>query len=613
MKSKLIRTSVDSLVHFNDNGLLVPFKGNPIVGPLQEPIVLQQFNTPNGNEYYITKVSDNTTARKTAKRCLREEDTFDFEAYTGHILGINSKGSLVYRLENKFNLKPKSKIQYLSAEPDLSAIREDTFEGNDYTVVPVIALVEGVIQCMTCPTPELALAKEFANPVEAWNGRPVTMGHPLSGGEPVSASDPKVLENESIGVVFNSKLLENPNRLYAELWLNKSKINSIGDRAKDYLDRILAGNKVEVSTGYFAEVSDIKGEFKGKKYLAVQSNIKPDHIAVLGADEKGACSWEMGCGTPRSNSCGSTCDCAPCMESTKKANKKLADEAIKRHRAAIELNFTTNSKLSFQDTKTAVATALIKLEPNLLWINALYDNIVVYEVFSDMDIRQRTYSIADDGLGAVTFGDDVTIVRPVTQFVPAKNGEKMDKKGLIDSIISNASNQFAEADREFLNGLTEAQLAKFAAVNNADETDETDENEEKEETSTPETNQAPANFEAWMNSAPVEVRQIVTEALTHRKSARKALIKRVLAIKDCKFTEEELSGFDLKMLEKLASMGQAAAAKPHDFAGLGHLIDDSYEGEEDEAVPPTPKVFELKKTVPYKNMGVSKLEKAAAK
>ena len=58
------------------------------------------------------------------------------------------------------------------------SFRTEKFAGRDYMVVPVVALVEGVIQGVNAANPELALASEFGKFPAGWNGRPVVMDHP---------------------------------------------------------------------------------------------------------------------------------------------------------------------------------------------------------------------------------------------------------------------------------------------------------------------------------------------------------------------------------------------------------------------------------------------------
>ena len=58
------------------------------------------------------------------------------------------------------------------------ASRRETFNGVEHLVVPLVALVEGVLQSSNAETPELALASEFGKHFKGWNGRPVVVNHP---------------------------------------------------------------------------------------------------------------------------------------------------------------------------------------------------------------------------------------------------------------------------------------------------------------------------------------------------------------------------------------------------------------------------------------------------
>ena len=57
---------------------------------------------------------------------------------------------------------------------------------------------------------------------------------------------------------------------------------------------------MEVSTGLFTENEEVHGEFRGKPYIAVARNYRPDHLAWL-PDQIGACSLAAGCGTLKLN------------------------------------------------------------------------------------------------------------------------------------------------------------------------------------------------------------------------------------------------------------------------------------------------------------------------
>src|SRR5581483_1694069 len=193
--------------------------------------------------------------------------------------------------------------------------RSETLFGRDYIVVPVVALVEGVIQGMASDGPELALAEEFARFPAGWDGRPVVMSHPTQNGKPVSANSPQVLKDYQIGFLFNSR--RDGQKLKQEAWIDTELAANLNDDSKEVLQRLKDGKPIEVSTGYFAQIEEATGKFNLKSYQGIQRNVVPDHLAFLPNGTLGACSNKDGCGAPRVNqgefrvntSCEGECQC----------------------------------------------------------------------------------------------------------------------------------------------------------------------------------------------------------------------------------------------------------------------------------------------------------------
>lgn len=171
--------------------------------------------------------------------------------------------------------------------------RTEMLDGREYLVVPTTIIVAGVLNG------ELVPVEEIAANVGGWNGRPIPVRHPQNAaGDYISANAPDVIERQVVGQLFNARF--DTDRLRAEMWLDVAKVNSLGGLALDALKRIQAGDVVEVSTGYFAQVEETPGEYNGQPYMAIQHNLIPDHIALL-PNEIGACSIEDGCGANRTN------------------------------------------------------------------------------------------------------------------------------------------------------------------------------------------------------------------------------------------------------------------------------------------------------------------------
>ena len=169
-------------------------------------------------------------------------------------------------------------------------VRRDVFEGQDYLVVPVVMIVEGVLNGAMVPQ------SEFGRHVQSWNGRPVPVLHPEENGAAISANRPDIIERNTIGQIFNAR--SEGGKLKAEAWVNVAKAQRLG--YGDLVVQLEAGDVIEVSTGYFADDENKSGEFNGVPYHVIHRNLRPDHLALL-PGQIGACSAKDGCGT-RNNS-----------------------------------------------------------------------------------------------------------------------------------------------------------------------------------------------------------------------------------------------------------------------------------------------------------------------
>lgn len=169
--------------------------------------------------------------------------------------------------------------------------RRETRHGQEFLVVPVVALREGVLN------DELMLAEEFSHGFDAWNGRAVTIGHPELDGENVSANTPGMLDAIAVGQLFNTGI--NGDRMVSEMWIDLSRVPLV-DGGPQAVKQFESAILTDVSTAYLRDLEEKPGTFKGEAHNGIQRNIKPDHLAIL-LDEEGACSIKDGCGAPRIN------------------------------------------------------------------------------------------------------------------------------------------------------------------------------------------------------------------------------------------------------------------------------------------------------------------------
>lgn len=197
--------------------------------------------------------------------------------------------------------------RHLRLSGAVGALRSAQFEGRDHLVIPVVALVEGVIWPTGADAPEFVPAELLAKAPMGWNGEPAVMGHPFEGPRPVSANEPQTLERVAFGRLFHASSPDevlDTRRLTVEAWLDPAAAERCGPEAVDVLRRLEAaargeGDPVEVSIGAFVSVERRAGVFDGKRYAAVWMELVPDHLAFLSAGATGACSVEAGCGAPR--------------------------------------------------------------------------------------------------------------------------------------------------------------------------------------------------------------------------------------------------------------------------------------------------------------------------
>jgi len=175
--------------------------------------------------------------------------------------------------------------------------RHVTLDGRPHTVVPVVALLEGVIHASNSPQREFVSEAVLAASVDEWEGRPLVFNHPQMRGERLSATDPA--GNAAVfGQVRNARM--KGTKLAFDAYIDDELAKAVG--ADDIVQKALAGTPMEVSVGVYTVLDQVGGTYGGKEYSARWARIYPDHFAVLPPGVPGACSVEMGCGLARAAS-----------------------------------------------------------------------------------------------------------------------------------------------------------------------------------------------------------------------------------------------------------------------------------------------------------------------
>lgn len=506
----------------------------------------------------------------------------------------------------------------IQASPDVGSIRTAQLQDKEYTVIPCIALVEGVLWPSNAPHPELALAEEFGRFAEGWNGRPVMMGHPKVNGAPVSASHPEVLETEQIGMMFNTELKDS--KLHTEIWVNNGRVEELGERAQKTLERLTDGDEVvEVSTGLFAMQEFTEGEYNGQTYNAVWRNIVPDHLAILDEGDIGACSVEGGCGAPRLNEgqqfkpamkgtvlindchCDENKDCAcggnPVVMNDDAPGKEGLFKRI-MNKFGSKFSFRNDSGLSDRDKRQALQSALSEVTEEMIWILAIYDDVVVYEQGWGESLYQRSYSIQEGG--AVTVGSDAIAVRPEIKFVPleittnedptinsTETEDAMSKEALVKALIENEQTKFTSDDEAWLLEQSEETLAKFEPVANQELNLDDDEGIEQPDATVSSDSERVLSTDEYIAKAPEEIREVLNSGLAMHNQRKQFLIKGLLANARNKFTEDQLKSKSLDELTAIADLANVPSyqGQAPGSVDAGTLVDNA-DGEDNFVAAP---------------------------
>ena len=174
-------------------------------------------------------------------------------------------------------------------------VRTEMVDGREHLVVPVVALMEGVIHAVNAETPEFVPWEAIERMAASFNGKPVVLNHPAKDGKQCSASLPGIEASHGLGKIRNARAEKNGKRLLMEALIDKARSKQLHPEMHQ---RLLDGEPEEVSVGAFVVTNDVSGEHNGKRYRATWLAGNGDHLAFL-PGKRGACSVAMGCGAHR--------------------------------------------------------------------------------------------------------------------------------------------------------------------------------------------------------------------------------------------------------------------------------------------------------------------------
>jgi hypothetical protein len=437
-------------------------------------------------------------------------------------------------------------------------IREEVLDGKKHLVVPVVMMVEGVHNGSRGPT--LHQASELATDTHLWNGIPVTINHPQKDGQNISANSPEVITQSVVGRIFNARYEDG---LKAEAWID---LASISEKSPAALAYIRSGRPLEVSVGVFNDTDYTEGEWNGETYESIASNYRPDHLALL-PEEKGACSWEDGCGI-RANKEGGNMT-KELMEVLKDLNQKgYAVSPITNEQGYRELTELLQTKLNALDNNEKT-----------YYLQEVYSDSFIYAVHNrergDTTLFKRGYTMTNN---EVMWDEDpvevrkkveyVTMQMTRTKFNNQKEGGNMSKEGTlcceakVDALIANKSTRFSASDRDWLMALEENQIDKLSPVDPGKSAEAPQVNKQEV---VDEFKGSLKTIEDYTAIMPESMKARIDKWLAAEAAEREALVKSITDNSD------KLKKEDLEVLSDDVLKGIAASIKtqPDDYSGLG--------------------------------------------
>jgi hypothetical protein len=442
----------------------------------------------------------------------------------------------------------------------------------------------------------LHTVEELGKVPESWNGIPITIGHPQVNGQYVSAGNPQVLADWSAGTIFNTHM--EGTDLKAEAWINEEDIVRINP---DLHQRILEGETIEVSVGVFSDEEQVEGTFNNEHYTAIAHNHRPNHLALL-PDEVGACSIEDGCGI-RVNKKGGKMTEKKTVPIVNSDNEIVVMKEL--NRAAFTVNTT-----GFYELSHKAMDALDAKDGNgfTYYLEEMFDGELIFRErnYNNGNSTAKYYkqSYQENAAGEIELigeavqvkreisyptvvqaNADGTVKRRRTKFNTNNSKIMADVKIVVDGLINNANTTYEEADREWLEGLTEEQLNKMTPVTVEKEVPAKVTNEQIMSAFT-ESMKTPEDF---LKVVPAGMRDQLQSGLELQANTKTKMVDGIIAnTEEGTWTKEELEAMPFNSVAKIYKTCKATedVGTVVDYSAMGGGIQNNNSEEQVEVMAP---------------------------
>lgn len=392
-----------------------------------------------------------------------------------------------------------------------SRVRRDSLHGRPHLVAPVTLIVPGVLNGSKGPL--YYPSEEVEASASSWDHMPLVRYHPFDKDGPTSARLPSILNKQGIGVLLNTRFQNG--KLVGEAWFDIAKTREVDNRL---LGRIESGNSVEVSTGLLTddEPATNGASFNGRSYDFVARNYRPDHLAIL-PDQVGACSIKDGCGI--------------LVNRKGRTLKPLGNIFIQKSKM-FSLNIGANTMAKKLTVKQRQVVINELIENGCCWeeedretLESLTDNSLtrLYAAAEDNAKRDAVYELVQNAAPEDKKDELPAFIKEKLDGKEEEEEEEEEVKNeeLTEEEKKRLAEEEAEEEEEVANGCKPKNDNKMTGNKRPKmKKKETVENKEEKKIMT---------TKEWLESAPIEVRSVVQNAMAMEAAEKTRLVERITA------------------------------------------------------------------------------------